>query len=110
VHFAGERVFFSGLGLLCVNSTSQYDDIALLNFQRMQEENPQNLKNLAATFPPHQKNKHTNILDDLFWVGFWKGMGTKEKKNENKKKQKKTNWETYLGMGEGEKALQCIVF
>jgi hypothetical protein len=55
VHFAGERVFFSGLGLLCVNSTSQYDDIALLNFQRMQEENPQNLKNLAATFPPHQK-------------------------------------------------------
>ena len=52
----------------------------------------------SPPLPHTRKNKHTNILDDLFWVGFWKGMGTKRK-----------TWETYFGMGGGEKALQCIV-
>ena len=33
----------------------------------------------SPPLPHTRKNKHTNILDDLFWVGFWKGMGTKRK-------------------------------
>ena len=58
-------------------------------------------------------------MDDLFWVGFWKGRGTKEKRNPKKKQKNKKiirkkksqkKWETYFGMGEGEKALQCIGF
>jgi hypothetical protein len=39
IHVAHESVFFSGSGFLFVNITSQYDQITLLNFQRIQEEN-----------------------------------------------------------------------
>ena len=47
-------------------------------------------------------------LDDLFWVGFGKERGTKKGKPKQRKKKTKL-WEIYFGMGEGEKALQCIV-
>ena len=50
IHFAHESVFFSGSGFLFVNITSQYDQIAMLNFQRIQEENSQILKKPVAAF------------------------------------------------------------
>ena len=48
IHFAHESVFFSGSGFLFVNISSQYDQIALLDFQGIQEENSEILKNLAS--------------------------------------------------------------
>jgi len=50
IHFAHESVFlfFSGSGFLFVNISSQYDQIAPLDFQGIQEENSEILKNIAS--------------------------------------------------------------
>jgi hypothetical protein len=70
---------------------------------------------ISSPLLPHsRKNKHTHMLDDLFWVGFWKGRGYQEKKVTKKQKHNKNSKKKVLGDllwdGEGEKALQCIVF
>jgi hypothetical protein len=50
----------------------------------------------SPPLPHNRKNKHANILDDLFWVGFWKGRGSKEKKRAKTEKTKKNmHWRAF---------------
>ena len=61
---------------------------------------------------PHTRtNKHINVLDDLFWVVFWKERGTKKRKQ--KKTYQKTSFGSRLwdgGRGEGSPMHFCFLF
>ena len=72
---------------------------------------------ISSPLLPHsRKNKHTHMLDDLFWVGFWKGRGYQEKKvtkkqKHNKNSKKKGFGRPTLGWGRGEGSpMHCFLF
>ena len=67
----------------------------------------------SPPLPHNRRNKHTHILDDLFWVGFWKGgsKGKKTKNNTNKKKTKKHSLgRPTLGWGKGRRLSNALFF
>ena len=58
---------------------------------------------------PHTRTKKQVVLDDLFWVVFWKERGTKKRK-QKKNIPKNKFWEPTLGWGKGRRLSNAFLF